>query len=646
MSIPARKADPIRFSSYPEACENRPVFSGAQPVSGWSLHSGNIYVADLSAGGNAGLFALGVNQLFKDGTRLPFGRWPNIDANADGGYSFVDAQPGDRQLTDNELPTVDWTGAVVHIKTIRWLLLNREVTGSSGATLSLSEDIGCRGGSCEGWGYFLNHHLATLDAEGEWFYDEAAHKAYLYSSSGTPENIEGSVVLSEDPDNCGAIILGRHLWEHISYVTVENFEVRHWFSNGVTTPVNWETDDNSHVILRNNHVKDVEAVGIRLAAWVWNADNGVDGWRGGHDLTVSGNVIDGANHFGIHTYSYHSLYADNVVKNIGLIENLGKDGLGCETSGSNCTENGDGIRVKLDDAAWSSHGNTLRGNTLERIGYCGFDIFGPDNVLEQNVIKEACFTKGDCGAVRTFGRTSLAATDVHDVTIRNNIILDTLGNTDGDSEAFKPLFGFGVYIDNYSRDMDVTGNTVINSTVAGILFQQSTGRIQGNTLYNNSSGTMYTGQITVSGSESVIYELTNNTLFALNDIAYTLVLSDPSNLTASDYNYFAHPYKTNHISVNGTKTLEGWQTYSSMDSHSQTLWYTLNPEDAPLSAVFYNDTGEVQTIMLGANGYVDLNQNRVFGRLTLDPLDSEILIRSGSGVIPLFWVPVLLLGSE
>ena len=640
------EANPIRFSSYPEGCENKPVFSGAQPVSGWTLYSGSIYVADLSAGDNAGLFALGVNQLFQDGVRLPFGRWPNVDANASGGYSFVDGQSGARDIMDNELPAADWSGAVVHIKTIRWLLLNREVTGSSGTTLTLSEDIECWGGSCAGWGYFLNNHLATLDSEGEWFYDEAAHKVYVYSSSGTPQNIEGSVVLNEDPDNSGAIILGHHLWEHISYVSVDNFGVRHWFSNGITTPVNWETDDNSFVILRNNRIIDVEAVGIRLAAWVWNAANGVDGWRGGHDLVVSGNVIDGANYFGIHTYSYHSLYADNVVKNIGLIKNLGKGGLGCGYAGSNCTENGDGIRVKLDKVAYSSHGNTLRGNRLERIGYCGFDIFGPDNVLERNVIKEACFTKGDCGGVRTFGRTSLAATDVHDVTIQDNIILDTIGNTDGDSETFKPLFGMGLYIDNYSKNVDVINNTIINSTVDGILFQRSTGRIMGNTLYNNNSGTMYRGQIGIYGSESVISELTNNILFALNDISYTLILSGLNNLTFSDYNRFDHPYKTNHISVNGTKTLAAWQTYSNMDSHSQTLWYMLNPEDPPKSGVFYNDTSNVQTILLGATRYLDLNQNPVVGKLFLDPYDSKILISAGSGGIPLVWVFQLLLGSQ
>ena len=54
------------------------------------------------------------------------------------------------QITDYELPAKDWTGAVAHIKGMRWYILNRHVTGSSGPTLHLGADAGCWGG-CGGW---------------------------------------------------------------------------------------------------------------------------------------------------------------------------------------------------------------------------------------------------------------------------------------------------------------------------------------------------------------------------------------------------------------------------------------------------------------------------------------------------------------
>jgi hypothetical protein len=48
--------NPITFSSYPADCEDQPILSGAQPISGWTAHSTNAYVANLGAGQNAGKF--------------------------------------------------------------------------------------------------------------------------------------------------------------------------------------------------------------------------------------------------------------------------------------------------------------------------------------------------------------------------------------------------------------------------------------------------------------------------------------------------------------------------------------------------------------------------------------------------------------
>ncbi len=110
------ESDPITFGSYPADCADRPSLSGSRPISGWSVHAGAIYVATLPAGE----FPMGINQFFRDGERLTFGRWPNLDAG-DGGYSFVDSHTaGSNQLVDNQLPGGDWTGAIMPLKNILW----------------------------------------------------------------------------------------------------------------------------------------------------------------------------------------------------------------------------------------------------------------------------------------------------------------------------------------------------------------------------------------------------------------------------------------------------------------------------------------------------------------------------------------------
>jgi len=60
----------------------------------------------------------------------------------------------------------------------------------------------------------------------------------------------------------------------------------------------------------------------------------------------------------------------------------------------------------------------------------------------------------------------------------------------------------GLYIDNYSRDVETRGNTVISTTVSGILYQRSTGTVTGNRVYNASSGTEFSAQIDLGGSET------------------------------------------------------------------------------------------------------------------------------------------------
>ena len=74
--------------------------------------------------------------------------------------SWTGTRAGGNQITDNELPAGNWTGAIVHIKNIRWSMLDRQVTSSSGQTLTLNQGLSCLisgWGNCIGWGYFINN---------------------------------------------------------------------------------------------------------------------------------------------------------------------------------------------------------------------------------------------------------------------------------------------------------------------------------------------------------------------------------------------------------------------------------------------------------------------------------------------------------
>lgn len=626
---------PILFSSYPADCQNQPILSGAQPIYGWSAYSGNIFIADLNAVENAGKFGYGINQLFRGTERLILGRWPNIDT-VDGGYSTIDSQPASNQIADTQLPAVNWNGAVAHIKGMRWYILNRQVTGTSGQTLTLGSSTGCWGSSCVGWGFFLNNHLNTLDQDGEWYYDSGTNRVYLYSVSGLPADaaIEGSVILEGDDRSWGGITLGADLADPVAYVTIQNFAVIRWYRHGIATPTNLHPTENHDIILEDNTIQDVDGIGINLATWVWGAEDGrPDGWRGGYNHIISSNLIERANRMGINTYGRNSTFSNNIVLDIGLIGNLGAAGMGCDFDDGEgqCTEDGAGIRIKIDQPDDSGNYNIFSENRLERIGHNGMDVFGHHNTFEHNVIRDACISKGDCGGVRTFGRDSLASSPVHDLTFTENIIVDTLGNTDGCHSDYDALFGFGLYLDNYSRDVAVTGNTIINTTVHGILFQRSTGSVTDNTLYNNGRTYPYAaGQVYVGSSPAYVGTHTGNILYSLNSDARTLSAADLSRLGTSNNNYFFSPYLANHIRTASTdRSLASWQSYSGKDSASVEHWFTLSSGDPPKSRIFYNDTPQVKIISLGGYQYEDLDQNLVSGSLILQPYRSRVLIQIG-----------------
>ncbi len=620
---------PITFGSYPERdCANQPVISGAQPISGWGVSSGSIYVADLDDGVNAGKFPKGLNQLFRGGTRLGIGRWPNLDAG-DGGYATIDGQPGSFQFTDNGLPAVNWSGATAHIKGMRWYILNRQVTGDSGNTLTVGAELGCWDG-CAGWGFWLDSHISTLDRDGEWYYRPSDNKIFLYSSSGQPANgtIEGSAVLTAESAYAGGIILGRHLEEHISYVVVENFEVSKWFESGITTPVNLKADENYQVILRDNSIRDVNGVGIRLATWVWNA-GAASGWRGGRYITISGNTIERANHMGIDSYARLSTFENNTIRDVGMIANLGKSGMGCEMDEGEggCTEDGAGIRIKVDQRAYTGNSNTIQYNRLEHIGHNGIDVFGYGNTVYRNVINQPCFSKGDCGGLRSFGSNNLNDTSVYDLIVRENIIVDSIGNTDGAHPNYDELFGFGLYFDNGSRNVTAQGNIISRCTAAGILYQRSTGSVLNNILFDNFYPNSWGAQLVITDSGAYVGTNTGNTLLGKHADTWTMSLDTKNRLGTSNNNGYYHAARTNHIRAESEYTLAGWRSASGKDGSS------VERVDVELAGaeLFYNDTNSVQTIYLEKH-YEDLAENEVPMIITLQPFTGRILVPTGDPI--------------
>ncbi len=626
---------PITFTSHPLGCANQPVISGAWPVTGFSsAGSPNLWVANLDFGANLGKFPSGARQVFRGATRLGVGRWPNLGEGPNGdGYATIDSQPAANRLQDAGLPAGSWIRARVHTKGIRWYILNREVSSQTGTTLVLNDDLACIGTpNCAGWGYFLTAHLLTLDREGEWYWDPVNNRLFLFSATAPADGqYEATTVTDTAGTFEGGIVLGRHLEEHVNFVTIENLRIERTHDAGITFPQNLEINENQNLVIRGNTIVDVEGTGLRLATFVWNGGAG-SGWRGGSNLLVENNLIEGANQFGIDAYSSNSIFRGNVLRDIGRIEEISRNGIGCGITGTNCTENGDGFRLNLSFGL-NAHDNQIVRNTFENIGMNGLDVFGNRNTIEENVFADICITKGDCGAIRTFGRTSLASTQVYDNVLRRNVIEGVEGNTDGCHPTFAARLGIGLYLDNFSRNLDVVDNTVAGASWVGLLFQNSTGSASGNVLYGNAA-TQWGSQLDLRGTGITSVELAENEMVALDQNRFTLTTEDDALLTDSDFNVFWNPfYPVNHIrNAAVTSGLAGWRTASGLDAGSIEQDYTQAPGQAPRTLLLVNPSAGAQSFPV-PDGSTALDGTPLASPVSVAAFRSQVVVTTG---LPLF----------
>jgi len=173
---------PIRFVA---AQGEHVVVSGADPVTGWRRHRGNIWKAPMpwSLGRN--------NQVFFDGKMLDEARWPN---NSDGDPLTPDAARistgGDWGLTcallPNNLADDAWQGGVAWVLAgARWTSFTATIARYKAAEkkvlFSIPDPAWVRDhmNPRRGGVFYLVGCLAGLDAPGEWYYDKPAATLYL-----------------------------------------------------------------------------------------------------------------------------------------------------------------------------------------------------------------------------------------------------------------------------------------------------------------------------------------------------------------------------------------------------------------------------------------------------------------------------------
>jgi Right handed beta helix region len=346
-----------------------------------------------------------------DGTPQALARWPN--ANEGDGYRYFSSFVGRTELTDNAAASINWVGGELVVRSIAWVLDRQPIVAQSGGTLTMgaptSYDI------AEGYGYFIQDHPSALDRDGEWTYNPATKTITLFSAANPTPRVarttNADVVLSIN----GA-----------SNVTVKDLAFRGGASGNIAA------DECANIVLDKIISGHTGGTGIRLTDC--------------RDSTIRVGQVNDAQDLGVDAqYCTNCRVLNTSIERIAIWPGMGLGGdghyLGARIGGPN---------------------GLFEGNTVNGIGYIGVDIRGTATV-RRNTVRDFNRVKVDGGGIYTYENA--------DTTITDNIVSDAPGSTAGIPWTNRATHG--IYIDDNSQRVVVSGNTVARVGGAGVLLHNA-----------------------------------------------------------------------------------------------------------------------------------------------------------------------------
>ena len=383
------------------------TISGADPVTGWTQHSGNIYKAsiDLSAIGDS-------RQIFADGTMMLEARWPN---DADGDMNTLTGNNVDSGTTTTLVsstltqPNGYWNGKTV------WFAGGMSPSSAQSATITsysnntLTFNTLPFGPDDTGKKFYMVGNLDELDTAGEWYYDASQGTLYLWA----PDNANPNNISVEAKKRKYAFdISGK------SYINIENIKIFSSTIYGINSS-NCTIDG-----IKANYLVHASGPGANLS-WDNIVPNGLK--LIGDNNTIKNSEISESAFYGVYMSGRNLKVVNNLINNMAYS--------GASVSGLWCM----------------GYGNLISHNTIHTCGRHVLNVRKTQNsIIQYNEIYDTGEFSSDSGVV------SGAATDGWNDEIHHNKIY-------GNKSAFYPA---GLYIDNKHMNFIIYQNVVYGSSEA------------------------------------------------------------------------------------------------------------------------------------------------------------------------------------
>jgi parallel beta-helix repeat protein len=408
------KEKPIVFGHY--GTGPLPMITGLFELKGWERHSPGIYFIELPS------TAKPIQVLTIDGKPQAMGRFPNSDA-VKKGYLIPESISDKTRLSHEVfLNNEAWQGAELVLRKNHWIIDRQKITAQKGNTITFS--TATRYEPKNGFGFFIQNHLNTLDQLGEWYQDLDKKRLYVCLEDTNPENYTIQVssvdqLITTLPNTRHVTIEGLHLNGANKVGLFIRGGSFFRFSNGIIE----NSGENGVLVLNMDH------------------------------LSILNSEIRNSFNSGIYLRSgnYQATIADNLIENTFMMPGMGQNG----------DSNGFAL-YSISDA------DTITHNTIRNVGYVGIGFNGSKTLIKNNLVDGFCLSKGDGGGIYSYtGNSNPGYTDRK---VTGNIIRNGHGAREGTplQGSNLPAPAEGIYIDDNSNNVSVTDNTVYQISNKGI----------------------------------------------------------------------------------------------------------------------------------------------------------------------------------
>lgn len=486
----------ITFSAYNNEMV---VISGCEVITGWQVHSGNIYKVSTDTDIGAGL-----NMLYADGVAMLDARTPNAPNGImrpafhqaeSGTYSGNDVVGYTAVINSADLVEDDgyWNGAIIHaVWGSRYHAITGTIDSYTTGTMNISLHCSPRHGpTISGCEFYIIGPLSSLDSAGEWYLDTESDLLYFWA----PDDADPSTLTTEvKTRQVGFDLNGK------SYINITGIDL---FACNITTD-----NDSSYIT-----IDGIEAKYPSHYTKIDVGDMG-EGEKGGIDTGI---ILDGS-----HNTIQNSTVSDSAGNCVALLgDYCVVDNCILYNANYNCTEASNvctGVRI-VDNT-----GAEIKNSTIYNSGRCLV------NFAYSSAIK---ITNNEFYGAR-YGWEVWDLGDIY------TILTDGTGseiayNHHHDSNAR------GIYLDNSCSNYLVHHNLVEKTSTQYGLFLAATAT--GNRIFNNTIEGPFTIQ---SGDGNIVR---NNIFGSIGTQDADDTYSNNLNLTiVSAYNIF-NDYDNNDFSL-------------------------------------------------------------------------------------------------